>query len=165
VKKHIGLKMNKTAKKILIWSVSIIGIAIIGYLTFIGTVLYTLSSGCGMDDGPFKAILIDPITISDSAQVYDLSKNGKLILENRLDTLSPVITLIENGKVKWTLDTDVSNTKGYEGSRIWNISDVEVTKNTDPIRLKFVGYWTFGAEVGSIEIDRENGDNSFCLSW
>jgi hypothetical protein len=70
--------MNNTAKKILIWSVSIIGIAIIGYLTFVGTVLYTLSSGCGMDDGPFKAILIDPITISDSAQVFDLSKNGKL---------------------------------------------------------------------------------------
>ena len=118
-----------------------------------------------MDDGPFKAVLIDPVEISDSAQVFKLSGNGKLILENRIDTLSPVLTLMENGKVKWTLDTDLRNTKGYETCRIWEITNVTLIKDTDPIKLYFTGYWTYGAEAGSMKIDRKDGENSYCLSW
>ena len=113
--------MNRTLKKILIWTASIIGIGIIGYLGFVGYVVYSITSGCGMDDGPFEAVLIEPILISDSSQTLNLSDNGQLILENRNDTLSPILTLIENGKVKWTLDTDVRNTKGYETCRIWEL--------------------------------------------
>lgn len=130
-----------------------------------GYVYFSLFSGCGMDDGPFTAVIVDPIVISDSAQIFDLSDNGKLILENRNDTLSPILTCIENGEVKWTLDTDVRNTKGYETCKIWEISSVTVTKNTDPIKLNFAGHWTYGAEAGSMEIDRQDGKNSFCLSW
>ena len=59
--------MNKTTKKILIWTFSIIGIGIIGYIGFVGYVMYTFTSGCGMDDGSFEAVLIDPIKISESA--------------------------------------------------------------------------------------------------
>ena len=157
--------MNKTVEKTLIWLASIIAIGIIGYSVFIGYVVYSFSSGCGMVDGPFKAVVIDAVVISDSVQTFDLSENGRLILENRNDTLSPIITLIENGRVKWTLDMDVRNTEGYETCRIWEISNVTVTNDTDPITLSFAGHWTYGTEAGSIEIDRENGDNTFCLSW
>lgn len=157
--------MNKTLKKILIWAASIIGIGVIGYVGFVGYVLFTFSSGCGMDDGPFEAVLIDQIEITENAQHFDLSDNAKLILENRNDTLSPIITIIENGKIKWTLDTDTRNTNGYESTRIWEISNLTITKNTDPIKLRFTGHWTYGAEAGSMEIDREDGENSFCLSW
>ena len=157
--------MNKTIKIILICAASIFGIGIIGFPVFVGYVIHTFTSGCGMDDGPFKAILIDPIEISDSAQLFKLSNNGKLILENRNDTLSPVLTLMENGEVKWTLDTDVRNTKGYETCRIWEISNVTLIKNNNPIRLNFTGHWTYGREAGSMRIDRKDGDNSFCLSW
>ncbi len=157
--------MNKTVKKILICTASIIGIGVIGYIGFIGYVLYTFNSGCGMDDGPFNAVLIDQIELTDTAEQFDLSDNGKLILENRNDTLSPIITLIENGEIKWTLDTDTRNTKGYESTRIWEISNVTITKDSDPIILRFKGLWTYGAEAGSMEIDREDGENSFCLSW
>ena len=86
-------------------------------------------------------------------------------MTNRNDPLSPILTLIENGKIIWTLDTDVRNTKGYETCRIWEISNVKITKDTDQIKLRFTGHWTFGAEAGSMEIDRKNGENSFCLSW
>ena len=133
--------MNKVVKKILIWTASIIGIGIIGYIVFVGYVDYQFSSGCGMDDGPFEAVLIDKIELTEKAQQFDLSENGKLILENRNDTLSPIITLIENGKVKWTLDTDTRNTKGYESTRIWKISNLTITKKTDPIKLRANAYF------------------------
>ena len=157
--------MNKTLKKFLIWTASIIGIGIIGYVGFVGFVIHTFSNGCGMDDGPFEAIHIDQIKLTENAEQFDLSDNGKLILENRNDTLSPIITLIENGKIKWTLDTDTRNTKGYESTRIWEISNMTIIKDSDPIKLRFTGHWTYGAETGSMEIDREDGKNSFCLSW
>ena len=157
--------MNKTTKKILIWTFSIIGIGIVGYIGLFCYVLYSFGSDCGMDDGPFKAVLIDPIEITDNAEQFDISDNGILILENRNDTLSPILTLIENGKVKWTLDTDVRNTEGFESTRIWEISNITIEKKTDPIKLVFTGHWTYGAEHGSMEIDREDGENEFCLSW
>lgn len=157
--------MNKTVKKILVGIASIIGIGIIGSIGFVGYVIYSFSSGCGMDDGPFEAVRSTPIEISESSLTFSLSNNGKLILDNRADTLSPVLTLIENGKIKWTLDTDLSNTEGYETCQIWEISNLTVKKDSDPIKLSFTGHWTYGAEAGSMEIDRGDGENSFCLSW
>ena len=157
--------MNKTTKKILIWTFSIIGIGIIGYIGFVGYVMYTFASGCGMDDGPFNAVLIDQTKVSENSEIFELKNNGILILDNRTDSLSPTLTLKENGIVKWNLDTDTRNTKGYESTRIWKISNVTVTKNTDPIKLNFAGHWTYGVEAGSMEIDRDDGENSFCLSW
>jgi len=157
--------MNKTVKKILIWTASIIGVGVIGYIGLVGYVLYSFGSGCGMDDGPFEAVQVPSIELTENSQQFDLSDNGKLILENRNDSLSPILSLIENGKIKWTLDTDTRNTKGYESTRIWKISNLIVSKNTDPIKLHFTGHWTYGAEAGSMEIDRDDGENSFCLSW
>ncbi|MGB1308540.1 MAG: hypothetical protein ACPG6B_06495 [Oceanihabitans sp.] len=157
--------MNKTTKKILIWIFSIIGIGIIGYISFVGFVMYTFASGCGIDDGPFNAILVEETIISGNSKIFELKNNGILILDNRTDSLSPTLTLKENGIIKWTLDTDTRNTKGYESTRIWKISNVTITKKSDPIKLNFAGHWTYGAEAGSMEIDRENGENRFCLSW
>lgn len=157
--------MNRTAEKIIIWTTSILGIGVITYLGFAAYVAYSFSRDCGMDDGPFSSIKIPPIEITATSEKYKLSKEGELILTNRTDTLSPILTLIENGKIKWTLDTDVRNTKGYESCRIWEISNINITKDTDPIKLRFTGHWTYGEEAGSMEIDRENGENSFCLSW
>ncbi len=157
--------MNKPTKKILIRIFSFITIVVVAYFLLMIFVLYSFSSGCGMDDGPFKAVSIAPIEISNKAQTFDLSDNGKLILENRSDTLSPILTLIENGKIKWTLDTDTRNTEGFESTEIWEMRNVTVLKDSDPIKLKFIAYWTYGGEAGSMEIDRGDGDNSFCLSW
>jgi hypothetical protein len=157
--------MNQTVKKILIWIASIIGIGIIGCIGFAGSVFYSFISGCGMDDGPFEAVRTNPIEISESSLTFNLSNNGKLILDNRTDTLSPVLTLIENGKIKWTLDTDVRNTEGYETCRIWEITNLTVRKDSNPIKLSFTGHWTYGVEAGTMKIDRDDGENSFCLSW
>ncbi len=118
-----------------------------------------------MDDGPFNAVLIKQSKISENSEIIKLKNNGVLILDNRTDSLSPTLTLKENGIIKWTLDTDTRNTKGYESTRIWKISNVMVTKNSDPIKLNFAGHWTYGAEAGSMEISRDDGENSFCLSW
>ncbi|PKH52173.1 hypothetical protein CXF68_16390 [Tenacibaculum sp. Bg11-29] len=157
--------MNKTLKNILIGFTVITGIGIIGYLALVALVWYQFNIGCGIDDGPFKAVIVAQIEITKSAKEFDLSDNGILMLENRNDTLSPILTLIEKGKVKWTLDMNTKNTKGYESTNIWRISNISVEKKTDPIKLFFTGHWTYGAEHGSIEIDREDGDNKFCLSW
>lgn len=157
--------MNKTTNKIFIWTVSILGIGAITYLGFVAYVIFSMTSGCCTDDGPFKAIKTNPIIITKASERFKLSKGGELILTNRNDTLSPILTLTENGKTIWTLDTDVRNTKGYETCRIWELSNVTITKDTDPIKLRFTGHWTYGAEAGSMEINRDNGDNSFCLSW
>ena len=157
--------MTKTLKNTLIWITSIIVIGVIAYIGFFAYTIYTFSSGCGMDDGPFEAILINQIKLTETGEKFDLSDNSKLILENRNDTLSPIITLIENGKTKWSLDTDTRNTEGYERTRIWKISNLTITKDSDPIKLRFTGHWTYGAEEGSMEIDRKTGENNFCLSW
>lgn len=157
--------MNKKLKKTIIGIIAIAGIAIIAYAGFVLYAVYTFTSGCGMDDGPFKAVKIENQNLTDDLLIFDLSDKGKLIIDNRNDSLSPILTLIENEKVKWTLDTDVRNTEGYETCRIWKIDNVTVTKDSNPIKLTFTGYWTFGAERGSMEIDRTTGDNSFCLSW
>ncbi|WP_028890469.1 hypothetical protein [Tenacibaculum ovolyticum] len=157
--------MNKTFKKILTGIAIISGIGIVSYLTLVSLVWYQFNVGCGMDDGPFKAVIVTPSEITKNAKEFDLSDNGILMLENRNDTLSPTLTLIEKGKVKWTLDMNTQNTKGYESTNIWKISNVSFEKKTDPIKLLFTGHWTFGAEQGSMEIDRENGNNKFCLSW
>ena len=159
--------MNKTVKKILIGTGIVFGLAIIAGGVYLYLVFRALDSlgPCGFDDGPFTAVIIDNMAVSDTVQTFDLTNNGQLILNNRNDTLSPLLTLVENGKTKWTLDTDVRKTKGFETCRIWEISSVTVTKNSDPIKLTFLGHWTYGAERGSMEIDRETADNSFCLSW
>jgi len=156
--------MNKTIKRILIWTASIIGLGIIGYIGFTIYVVYLFTSGCGMDDGPFEAVQIEQQILSDSTQAFELN-GGHLILDNRSDTLSPILTLVENGKVKWTLDTDVRNTKEYESCRIWEIKNVTINKGSNPIKISFTAYWTYGAEAGFMEIDRKDGDNWFCLSW
>nr|WP_299383092.1 hypothetical protein [Allomuricauda sp.] len=122
-------------------------------------------SGCGMNDGPFTAVLIDQNKISENSRSFKLNNNAVLILDNRNDSLSPTLTLKENGIIKWTLDTDTRNTKGYESEQIWEISNLSITKTADPIKLEFTAHWTYGAEAGWMEINRENGKNSFCLSW
>jgi hypothetical protein len=159
--------MNKTVKRIIIGTSIVFGLAIIGGGVYLYLVFRALDSlgPCGFDDGPFTAVVVDDVGLSDTLQTFDLANSGKLILNNRNDTLSPLLTLVENGKTVWTLDTDVRNTKGFETCRIWEISRLTVTKDTDPIKLTFLGHWTYGAERGAMEIDRETGDNSFCLSW
>ncbi len=157
--------MIRIPTKPLIWTTLIIAIGIISYFIY---VIMTFDIGyrgeCGMDDGPFNGIIIDPIEKSESAQVYEID-NGQLIIENRNESLSPILMLIENGVTKWTIDTDVRNTIGNENSRIWEISNVSITNKSNPIELEFIGHWTYGAEFGTMTIERKNGDNKFCLSW
>jgi len=143
---------------------SIIGIGAIGYFGFIVYVYLSIFSGCGMDDGPFEAELIEKIEFSEIVDTFEL-KSGNLIIDNRVDTLSPIITFIENESVKWTLDTDVSKTKNYEYCRISKISNVKISEDRKSIYLDFTGYWTYGAEAGWMEIDKKDGENWFCLSW
>ena len=154
--------MNKTIKGIIIWTIAIIGSSI---LLFLGYFYYMFPFGCGMDDGPFEAKLIAPIEYSDSAFVIDLSENAQILIENRTDTLSPVIILLVQDEIKWTLDTDTRNTPGYENTRIWELDHIEITDSTDPIRLTFYANWTYGFERGSMNIDKTDGGNQFCLSW
>ena len=156
--------MNPAIKKILLWTISILGIGFLVYVGFLGVIYYQFTSGCGMDDGPFEAVVLTNYKVSDSANKFKI-ENGELFVDNRNDTLSPIITLVENGNVKWSLDTDTRNTEGYENTRIWKISNVQINKNTDPIRFSFTGHWTYGAEHGSMKINRGDGENDFCLSW
>ena len=156
--------MRKNLKRVFLL-LSIITFSFLCYRVYDFLSFSWIGEGCGMDDGPFNAVVIDPVDISESSQKFELSDKGELVLENRKDSLSPILTLIENGKVKWTLDADTRNTEGYESTRFWKISNVTVAKNTNPIKLNFAGHWTYGVEAGTMVIDRKDGDNSFCLSW
>lgn len=147
------------------WLISIIVVIIIAYFIYIAYAVSSFVGECGLDDGPFKATLIEPITNSKTAQRFDLADSHILIVENRTDSLSPIITLIKNDKTIWTLDMDTSKTEGYETTEIWNISNVNITKDSDQIELNFLSFWTSGYEAGWMEIDRDSGENKFCLSW
>ena len=155
--------MKASTKKILIWTGSILLIGAISYVAYVGYVLYVFIGGCGMDDGPFYAQEVSDIQFSDSLQTFELS-DGTLILDNRNDSLSPVLAFEMEGNFTWILDTDVSKTEGYEGTRIWEISNLTV-EDGSKMDLKFTGHWTYGAEAGSMHIDKKTGKNSFCLSW
>lgn len=157
--------MNKTIEKTIITIASIIGITLISYIGYTIFVVYTFTSGCGLDDGPFKAVKINPIELTESSEKFKLLGNALLVLTNREGELSPVFTLIEDGKTKWTLDMDVSKTEGYESYRLWKINNVNLTQNINQIKLTFTAHWTYGAENGSMKINRKNGKNTFCLSW
>lgn len=157
--------MVSIIEKILTWTVSIVLIAIVGYVFFAAYTVLSSPNKCGLNDGPFVATLVNPIPITDSAQVFKLSGNGKLILENRNDTLSPIFTLVENGITKWTLDTDIKNMPNYEGSEIREINHLTVVKDADLIELHFYADWDCGFEQGKMTINRKSGKNYFCLSW
>lgn len=85
-----------------------------------------------MEDRSFSAIKTTPLKLTGRPERFELSGNGELMLTNRNDTLSPILTLIENGKVKSTLDKDVRYTKGYESCRIWEIGNLRIAKHIDP---------------------------------
>jgi len=119
--------MTKTTKKIVLWTAVILGIGFIGYVGFVIYELNSFVSGCGMNDGPFNAALIDPIVLSEHSEKHALTKNTTLVIDNRTDTLSPVLTLKENETVIWALDMDTRNTKGYETTLIWKISSITIT--------------------------------------
>ncbi len=157
--------MSKSIKKIFIWIASIIGIGILIYIGFVIYVFISFTCGCGFDDGPFIAKNISPIKITKESERFILSNGGELILTNRNNNLSPILTFIENRKIKWTLDTDISKTKGYENCKLWKLSELKIDEDWSDINLTFYGNWTYGSEAGSMEIDREDGENSFCLSW
>ncbi|SDY07998.1 hypothetical protein SAMN05444411_12010 [Lutibacter oricola] len=158
------MMMNKIVKKTLIGITIIIAIGVIGYTILHGIVWYQFNVGCGMDDGPFKAIKIENHLITDNHKIYKLKK-GELILDNRNDSLSPIILYKEKGKIEWILDTDVRNTKGYETCRISSINDLKIINDSNKIEIEFYAVWTYGAESGWMKIDKNGGDNKFCLSW
>ena len=124
-------------KKVIIWISYLIGIGVLIYIGFVIYVIFSLTSGCGMDDGPFVAKKISPINITQNSHRFRLSNGNQLVLTNRNDSLSPILTFIEKGKVKWTLDTDVKNTKGYEKCSIWKLSDLKVDEGWFELNLTF----------------------------
>lgn len=154
------MKLKSIIKVILIFS----GICITGYLIFLGIIYYQFTVGCGFDDGPFKAIQIDKSTKLNKDAVISL-KNGELIIDNRHDTLAPLVGYKKDGKFEWIIDMDVRKTSGYEMFWISKIYEVEVKEGLRNIDLYFIADWSEGHEVGSMTIKKRNGKNSFCLSW
>ena len=154
------MKLKPIIRGILILS----GICIAGYLTFLGIIYYQFSVGCGFDDGPFKGIRIDKNTPINNEVVLSL-KNGELIIDNRHDTLAPLVGYKRDGKYEWIIDMDVRNTSGYETYKISKIYEVKVEEGVRNLDLYFIADWSEGHEVGSMSIKKKSGKNSFCLSW
>lgn len=152
-------------KKVFIWLTVLIGIGVVTYIGYMLYLFMSFATGCGFDDGPFVAKKIAAIKIPDNAERFNLSNGTQLVLINRKENLSPILTCLENGKAKWTLDTDVRNTKGFETCRIWKLNELRVTEGWFSIDVTFYAEWTYGSEIGSIEIDKTDGENTFCLSW
>ncbi|WP_405376972.1 hypothetical protein [Nonlabens sp. Asnod3-A02] len=119
-----------------------------------------------MNDGPFTAQKIESEFIENKNDInLKLENKYTLIIQNRTDSLSPLITLKKSDKVEWTLDTNVRFTQSFESSFLSRIENVTVEKSTEFIELRFTGYWTYGAESGYIRINRNTAENFFCLSW
>jgi len=152
-------------RKIILWSVILVFITVVCYFGIRGAiVLNNIFRGCGFDDGPFYGQIVESYDFPDSLMVIEII-NGSLLIDNRADTLSPIIGLTEDNQIKWIIDMDVSKTEGFESCKLWEVSDIKITNPSNPIRFTFIGYWTYGGELGSININRKNGKNKFCLSW
>lgn len=137
--------MNRTVKRILIGIGAVAGIGAVVYLVLVVRAIHAISSGCGMDDGPFHAARIDTAIPRDSATVYVI-EDGELLIWNR-QALPPQVGLMEQGQTVWTLEMDV-RAETDSGAMLWKIDNVTIETDSDPIKLDFTGYWTFGAEHG-----------------
>ncbi len=151
---------------------TIIIIMVLSFLIYVGYVIFGFISfsntfdKCGMNDGPFTAQKIESEFIENKNDInLKLENKYTLIIQNRTDSLSPLITLKKSDKVEWTLDTNVRFTQSFESSFLSRIENVTVEKSTEFIELRFTGYWTYGAESGYIRINRNTAENFFCLSW
>lgn len=156
--KKLGLKDKLTLLAGLIY-LGFIGF--LGYGVYIFLVLFT----CGLDDGPFEAELINPIEIPEVAEKIYIENYGILHVDNRTDSLSPVLTLVKKGKIVWSLEMDLARTKGFENSFLEKISQIRWSIDDDDFYMDFVANWDFGNERAWMTINLDDGDNCFCLSW
>lgn len=153
----------KTIRKLLLLGIFFILFFTVIYVTIFFIGIYAFTSGCGTHDGPFEAVLIQPVEIQNSADTFELSNDSRLVLDDRDDALSPVLVFLVGNRLKWTLDMDLKIVnENYYISSI-SISDVSETK--EEIILNFHADWNYGYERGWMTINKENGDNEFCLSW
>lgn len=144
----------------------LIGIIIYCVIYFILTIytLITFSNGCGFDDGPFEAKKISAIKIQKTDTQIKLDTDAFLTISNRVENSQPIITFREQGKTKWTVLMDLGDSELYRDSKIEQIRNVKILKNSRTIKLQFLAKWTYGEEQGSMKINRKNGKNHFCLS-
>ncbi len=157
--------MYKSPKKNIDFAIKIFSIYIAIIALIFAYIFYNIFFRCGFNDGPFHAKKTNAIIILDSAKHYKLSPKDELILVNRSHSLSPILMLKENEIIKWKLDFDLQNSGECENCSITKIDNIKITNNDNPIVIQFAAHWTFGAEGGTMKIDRENGDNTFCVSW
>ena len=138
---------------------------------FISLILFSASCGtninCGFNDGPFQAsiitIPIDSIVENDYVS-YD--ENCFLYFNNRDTNMCPVISLIEQDSVIFSLEMDLSKNLEETNWRMTEISDITIKKSSKNIlHFTFFCKWTFGSEYGTMKINRKTGSNNFCLSW
>ena len=139
-------------------------ILVVSYFTYVFSNFLEGMSECGTDDGPFEAVFVSYSEVSDEAKVFQLAHNYQLYLDNRTDSLPPLLILKRNDSIHWSLNMNTQNTKGYENTHLTRLSQVTIKENDKNIDLKFNALWTFGSESGNMRIDRESGNNWFCLS-
>jgi len=114
---------------------------------------------CGFDDGPFSAIETELLADETRSKVFELNNQGTLMIDNQLDSLSPILSLYEEGQLKWSILMELEN---------WHVDSIyhiNMTGDKKIIKLSFFAAWSFGHESGNMRIDRSNGDNNYCLSW
>jgi len=160
--------MDKTLKIILIGIASIVGLAIVAMM--VGTILFFLTidsmGPCGMDDGPFIASKTNRIPTVDSVQTFLLQKEEKILLYNENDSLSPILTLVDKDKSRWSLDIGVRRFPNTPDSRVIEITEVSIVEKAHSFRLNFK-YRTIGGTVmgGRIDVNKNDGSNHVCLGW
>jgi hypothetical protein len=122
---------------------------------------------CGFDDGPFHSTLISiPLDSIIENKYISCDENSTLYYDNRNTNSCPIITLIENDSIIFSLEMNLSNNDSGTNWELHEISNLEIKRNTkNTLKLTFWCYWTFGHEWGTMKIDKKTGENNFCLSW
>lgn len=130
----------------------------------VGRFAYSIFFGCGFDDGPFKAVLTTEEIRVDSAEVFQINTE-EILLDNRSDSLPPLVGFKSDGEMNWVLDLDLKNTKKYDHCSISRLYNVEVQDYGDSFGLVFTAVWTYGHERGRMTVKKRTAKNHFCLSW
>lgn len=119
---------------------------------------------CGMDDGPFSADQISIPFDSIGTDSFEID-NGKLFVQNELIYSYPVISLIEDNNIAWSLLLKPDQKYEYQDYDVGDMTITEIKRaNNNSIVIRFY-CWGVSGDGGTMKIDRKTGENNYCTSW
>lgn len=118
----------------------------------------------GFDDGPFvgRDFTGDLHALKPSFRLH--YRMGDLVIYNR-DPKAPVIAYVTDGKTQWATEMYAALNPDSADSEFYHMEAPAIRQGLVRDELRFIAYWSQGAERGYAYIWKFGGIQRFYLSW